>query len=194
MTVAGGVDRRHQILEVATRLFSERGYRGTTLDDVAEQIGFTKPAIYHWFGSKEEILFEIHRAIVQPALDQVHEITAGGGSPAEQLDQILRSHIARVIANIDANRVFSVEHQHLTAERAAEIRDLDRAYEVAVRAVYSAGVGAREFVDVDPVVAVASLLSACSWVHNWYRPDGPLSAGEVIDMLMVLLGKGYRTT
>ena len=189
MTTA--VDRRSQILAVATRLFSEHGYAGTTLDDVAAEIGFTKPAIYHWFASKDEILFEIHRAIVQPALDGVRAITNGPGAPAEHMRRILSAHVSRVMENTDANRVFAVESHNLSADRAAEIDRLDRDYEVAVRSVYAAGVAAGEFTDVDPVVAVAALLSACSWVHNWYRADGPLSATDVLDMLVELFQSGF---
>ena len=61
-SVTAPEDRRAQIVRIATRLFSENGYAQTTLDDVAAEIGFTKPAIYHWFDSKDQILFEIHRA------------------------------------------------------------------------------------------------------------------------------------
>lgn len=187
------VDRQIQILDVATRLFSEHGYAGTTLDDIAAEIGFTKPAIYHWFASKDEILFEIHRAIVQPALDEVRHVRSTGGTPSEQLTQILRGHVDRVLANTDANRVFAVESVSLSSRRAAEIRALDRAYEIEVRAVYEAGVASGEFVDVDPVVATGTLLSASSWMHAWYRPDGPLSSADIGDMVIAMLTGGFAS-
>lgn len=185
-------DRRSQILRIATRLFSQRGYARTTLEDVAAEIGFTKPAIYHWFDSKDQILFEIHRAIVAPALEEVRGIRASGGSPTDQLRRILRAHIDRVLLNADANTVFARESAQLSAERAVEIGELDREYEREVRAVYAAGVAAGEFADIDPVVAIGTLLSACSWVSQWYRPEGTLSAADINDMIGSLLEQGYR--
>ncbi|MCP3976316.1 MAG: TetR/AcrR family transcriptional regulator [bacterium] len=185
-------DRRAQILRIATRLFSEKGYARTTLDDVAAEIGFTKPAIYHWFDSKDQILFEIHRDIVEPALEEVRQIRATGGSPTEQLRRILTAHVERVLLNVDANTVFARESAQLTTDRGEEIRSLDGAYEHEVRAVYAAGVAAGEFADIDPVVAIGTLLSAYSWVSQWYRSDGPLTGEAISGMIGTLLESGYR--
>jgi AcrR family transcriptional regulator len=185
-------DRRAQILRISTRLFSQKGYARTTLEDVAAEIGFTKPAIYHWFESKDQILFEIHHDIVAPALAEVRRIRASGGSPGDQLQSILSAHVERVLLNADANTVFARESAQLTAERAAEISALDRAYEREVRSVYTAGVTAGEFAAIDPVVAIGTLLSACSWVSQWYRRDGDLSAAEINIMIGSLLERGYR--
>jgi AcrR family transcriptional regulator len=185
-------NRRSQILRISTRLFSERGYARTTLDEVAGEIGFTKPAIYHWFDSKDQILFEIHRDIVEPALEEVRTIRSAGGRPRDQLQKILAAHVSRVLQNVYANTVFARESAQLSTDRAAEIRSLDAAYEREVRAVYAAGVAAGELADIDPVVAIGSLLSACSWVSQWYRPAGPLSADAVTQMIGSLLADGYR--
>ncbi len=68
---------------------------------------------------------------------------------------------------------------------------MDREYEQEVRAVYAEGIGAGAFADVDPVVAVGSLLSACSWVAGWFREDGPLDADAVATMIGALLAGGY---
>lgn len=186
-------DRRTQIVRIATRLFSEKGYAQTTLDDVALEIGFTKPAIYHWFDSKDQILFEIHRDIVLPALDEVRSIVGNGGTPREQLEAILAAHVRRVLENRDANTVFGRESAALSPEKATRIRELDREYEHEVRSVYVNGVAAGEFADVDPVVAVGSLLSACSWLSGWFRKDGPLDADAVIAMIGTLLSSGYES-
>lgn len=185
-------DRRDQILEVATSLFSERGYAATSLDDIADVIGFTKPAIYYYFRSKDEILFEIHDHIVRDGLDQVEAIMAEDGDPVEQLERVLRSHIRRLLGSVDANLVFAREQAALSPERADDIRERDREYEGRVRSIYAAGVDAGVFRDIDPRVAVGSLLAACNWAHRWYRKDGAYSVEDVADMIVELLGRGYR--
>ena len=184
--------RRAQIIRVSTRLFSEQGYARTTLDDVAAEIGFTKPAIYHWFDSKDQILFEIHRDIVEPALAEVRTIKEAGGQPGEQLSAILRAHVRRVLDNAHANNVFARESVHLADGFAQQIRKLDGEYEQEVRGVYAAGVAGGDFADIDPVVAVGSLLSACSWMSEWFRASGRLSEDEVADMVNRLLAGGYK--
>ncbi|HSG79148.1 MAG TPA: TetR/AcrR family transcriptional regulator [Acidimicrobiia bacterium] len=183
--------RRSEIIEVATRLFSERGYAATSLEDIAEVIGFTKPAIYYYFGSKDEILFEIHDGIVRVGLERVEAIREAGGNPADQLDQVLREHIARLLDNVEANLVFAREQAALSEDRAADIRDRDRAYERAVRAIYVDGVADGSFKDIDPRVAVGSLLAACNWAHRWYRTGGEYSTDDVADMIVGLLMGGY---
>jgi AcrR family transcriptional regulator len=192
MTTAKSTDRREQILSVATRLFSEHGYAATSLEDVAEDIGFTKPAIYYYFKSKDEILFEIHDRIVAAGLGFVHEVQKQGGDPADQLDSILRAHICRLLDNVDANLVFAREQAALSESRAADIKARDREYEQAVRDIYAAGVDAGEFVDLDPRVAVGSLLAACNWAHRWYRKGGSYSPDDVAEMIVSVLKGGYQ--
>lgn len=191
MVTTKAAGRRSEIIEVATRLFSERGYAATSLEDIAEVIGFTKPAIYYYFASKDEILFEIHDGIVRAGLDRVEAIRKAGGSPADQLEQVLREHIARLLDNVEANLVFAREQAALSEDRAADIRARDRAYERAVRAIYADGVGDGSFRDLDPRVAVGSLLAACNWAHRWYRPGGEYATEDVADMIVGLLMGGY---
>ena len=176
---------------MATRLFSEHGYAATSLEDIAEVIGFTKPAIYYYFASKEEILFEIHDEIVRSGLERLAAIRAAGGSPAEQLEQILLEHIGRLLDNVEANLVFAREQAALSPDRAASIHEGDRAYERAVREIYAYGVEDGSLVDLDPRVAVGTLLAACNWAHRWYRPGGEYSASDVADMIVGLLTQGY---
>ncbi|GIU93469.1 MAG: TetR family transcriptional regulator [Acidimicrobiia bacterium] len=192
MTSSKASDRRNQILEVATRLFSERGYAATSLEDIAEEIGFTKPAIYYYFKSKDEILFHIHDRIVQEGLAQIRAIRAQGGSPSQQLEQVLREHMRRLLANVEANLVFAREQAALPADKAALINQQDRRYEEEVREIYREGVKAGVFVDIDPRVAVGSLLAACNWAYRWYRPGGAYRVDDVADMIVNLLRHGYE--
>lgn len=192
MATERATGRREQILEVATRLFSERGYAATSLEDVADEIGFTKPAIYYYFESKDEILFEIHDRIVQVGLERVRVIRAGEGDPAAKLELVIREHIRRLLDNVDANLVLVREQAALSPERSADIRKRDRAYEREVREIYEEGIAAGVFRDLDPRVAVGSLLAACNWAHRWYRKEGAYGVDDVADMIVKLLKGGYE--
>ena len=182
--------RRDEIINVATRLFSEQGYAATSLDDIAVVIGFTKPAIYYYFASKDEILFEIHDRIVREALERLRAISTGPGSPRERLEKALESHVRTVLANVAANRVFDRERPELSEDRSRSIARRDREYERLLRDLYGQGVAEGSLRPLEPAVAVGALLGALNWPHRWYRPQRGLSVDELVGQLLSLLAGG----
>ena len=184
------VDRRAEIIAVATSLFREKGYHATSLDDIAERIGFTKPAIYYYFGSKEDILFAIVDGIVDEGLRRIREIAGRGGSPAQRLHDLLAENMRVILENIEPNTVFYNERGLLSPERERAIRDREREYTGIVRDLYVESVEAGELLDVDPGVATATLLGATIWAYRWFDPDGRLSADEVAAQVARLLMSG----
>ncbi|AAZ56832.1 transcriptional regulator, TetR family [Thermobifida fusca YX] len=187
-----GNDRRTQIIKVATELFREKGYYATSLDDIADRIGFTKPAIYYYFKSKEDVLFAIVNSIVDEALERFHAIAAGPGSPGERIHALLVEHTRTILRNLDANTVFYNERGLLSPEREREMRKREREYTEIMQRLYAEGVATGELLDVDPTVATATLLGAAIWTYRWYDPEGRLSADEVVEQITRLLLNGYR--
>lgn len=186
-------DRRTQILRVATTLFREKGYHRTSLDDIADQVGFTKPAIYYYFDSKEELLFAIVDGVVSGALERVQRIAAQDLSPLERMNAILVENTRVVLEHIDANTAFYNERGLLSPERERMVRDRERAYTNVVREIYIEGVRSGDLLDIDPNVAISTLLGATIWVYRWYRPNGRLSIDETATSVAELLLNGYRT-
>jgi AcrR family transcriptional regulator len=183
-------DRREQILAVATELFARHGFAVTSLDDIARVIGFTKPAIYYWFDSKDAILFEIHDRIVRDAVSRVRAIRASGDPPHVQLRRVLAEHVKTLLDNVDANTVFEREGHMLSDEHRASIRRRDQAYERTLREIYAEGIADGALRDVDPKLAVGTLLGACNWAHRWFRPQRALSAEDVAEAIVDLLAEG----
>lgn len=185
-------DRAAQIVAVATGLFRAKGYHATSLDDIAEVIGFTKPAIYYYFRSKEDILFTIVDDVVSEALTRLRAIAAGGGSVVDRLHAILVENTRVVLENLDANTVFYNERGLLSPEREREVRRREREYTQLVRDLYVEGVVAGELLDVDPAIATATLLGASIWAYRWFDERGRYSTDEVADQVARLLMAGYR--
>jgi AcrR family transcriptional regulator len=175
---------------VATKLFDEKGYRSTSLGEIADVIGFTKPAIYYYFPGKEDILFEIHDRIVEKALRDLQAIVEGPGDPTEKLHSALRTHLVTLFANLDAGAVFYRERGLLAAERERSIRARERKYAQMVESIYAAGIEAGQFRDLDPFVATGAILAACNWAFTW-RHQRDLDVDELIEMLLALLAAGY---
>ena len=91
-----GQVREDQILEAAARLFKERGYRAATLQDVADEIGVTRTAVYHYFSSKEEILFRIAEEAHRHAARVFEEAAQSDAPPEEKMRRMLRQYIEDV--------------------------------------------------------------------------------------------------
>ena len=198
-TAAGKVDKRKrtgrkaQIIDVSTELFREKGYHATSLDDIADRIGFTKPAIYYYFKSKEDILFAIVDEIVDSGLERMEAVAATALSPTEKMHDLLVENTRVILENLDANSVFYNERGLLSAEREEAIRDREREYTRVARQIYIDGVEAGEFTDVDPAVATATLLGASIWAHRWFDPNGSMTTNEVAEQIATLLHEGYRS-
>lgn len=188
----GEEDRRSQILRIATALFREKGYNGTSLEDIADRIGFTKPAIYYYFDSKEDLLFSIVESVVSGALERVERIRAQELPPLERMHAILVENTRVVLEHLDENTAFYNERGLLSPERERMVRDIERSYTKVIRDTYAEGVATGDLLDIDPTVAVSTLLGATIWVYRWFRPGGRLSIERVAEDVAELLLNGYR--
>jgi AcrR family transcriptional regulator len=182
----GQNDRKTEILYAAAHLFIEKGFRASSLEDVAEQFGFKRQAIYYYFSSKEELLYEI----LSYTMD-VHEATVARvlESTAEAEERLLRLVRTQVIDITTRERdgEFSIlldnEIHELSAEHRQEINRRRRESLHLHRDLLDELKRGGRLRDLDPTVAALSLESMVTAVGRWYRRDGPLSAEQVADEL-----------
>ena len=162
--------RRTEILHAALRAFRDRGYHGTTLADIAQQLDVRKTALYHYFPDKEAILYACHRE----GLVEVAGIVAAArrrGSFAEQLAYAIREHV-RVMTDTLEGSSLALEVSALAPRHRGEVIAARDRYEQALRDIVQRGVAAGEFRAVDPKLAVFAILGAINWVARWYSPAG----------------------
>ena len=172
--------RRAEMIRVAARLFSQRGYHGTSMQHLGEALGLLRGSLYAHIGSKEELLFEVVDGGAERFLERAHT-AADQDSPArERLTALLVAHVQTVAEHIDAATVFLNEWRYLSEDRRSIIQNKRDAYEQIVREVIADGVTAGEFRDdLDVGITTRLVLSAANWTYTWYRPGGSLSAEEV---------------
>src|SRR5215471_10049591 len=91
--------REQAILDQALELFSRQGYRETTLQEIADRLGITRPAFYYYFRSKEDVLWRLVENLGIRLLDQATPVARGEGSPAERLRTLMVRHARTVLAN-----------------------------------------------------------------------------------------------
>ena len=170
---------RDQILRTAADLFHERGYRASTLDDIATRLGMSKASLYTHFRAKEEMLAAISRETIEGFTRGLGVVLRSGQSPEDKLRRIVREHVRFVIANRSFLTVFFSEEANLPARYARAIaRQKDR-YDKGVEAVIADGLRRGIFRDLPARLVVFGLLGMLNWVHKWYNPRGRWGAEEI---------------
>jgi len=174
---------RDSILEVATGLFSESGYAGTTIRDIAKAVGVLPGSLYAHIDNKETLLFEIAEAGIDRFLAATEAIERSI-EPAERMRLAIKAHLAVVAENPQRTLVVFHQWRYLTGPNRARIVDKRQRYEDFYRALMRDGMASGDFgARLDPKIAVLSLLGALNWTAEWFKPDGPADAEEIGDRL-----------
>ena len=183
------------MVRVAARLFSERGYHGTSMQHLGEALGLLRGSLYAHIGSKEELLFAVVDGGAESFLERGRSAAALDASPSERLTALLVGHLDTVNEHIEAATVFLNEWRYLSEERRALIQSKRDAYEDLVRAIIEDGVASGSFrADLDVALSTRLVLSAANWTYTWFRPGGPSSPGDVGRALADQLVRGLRPT
>jgi AcrR family transcriptional regulator len=168
------------MVAVAARLFSERGYHGTSMQHLAEALGLQRGSLYAHIGSKEDLLFDVVDEGAQRFLERGAEAAALEASASTRLRQLLVGHVETAIEHLDAATVFLNEWRYLSSDLRAIVQDKRDSYESMVRRIVEDGITAGEFRgDADVRFAARLVLSAGNWTYAWYRPGGELGPTEI---------------
>lgn len=182
---------REQILAVSAHVFNQRGYRGTTLDDIARALGVTKAALYYHVKSKEQILFLCHQLALDIAMEGFRRAKALPLPPDEQL-RIALTHYIEAMADQLKGTVVLLEQGALSPRLHARIVAKRDEYERTLRGVIAEGIEAGAFMPCDPKIVGFALLGAVHWIPKWYSPTGSRSAGEIAAQFADYLVRGLR--
>jgi TetR/AcrR family transcriptional regulator, cholesterol catabolism regulator len=186
--------RREELTRIAARLFAERGYQGTSLADLAGELGVQKPSLYHHIESKEDLLWEV----ASDGADAFHAALDGVPAElpaAERIRLALRAHLAVVAGQLDVATVFVREWRYLEGERRERFLAERRRYEERVRDLFRDGVEGSELrTDLDVSTAALLFLSSANWAYTWLRPEADTDTlGDRLFAAMLDGMRGYAT-
>jgi AcrR family transcriptional regulator len=179
------VDRREQILEVATRLF-QKGFQATSLDHVAAELGVTRPAIYYYFRSKEELLAAIYDRAVGVLIDRAAELFAQNMAPDALLRKLIEVHVRTMLQEQPIVRVYFREKDALGEAASRSVKAKEVAFTKMMASTIEAGQARKIFRPGNPELIVNAILGMLIWVYEWYRPERHREAeiGEVFWQLL----------
>lgn len=182
-------DRRQQrvVLEAA-KVFAERGYDQTSIQDLADAIGLAAGGLYHYIGSKERLLISICDQLMEPLLDGAAALVEEDAPPAGQLRALVRLWVGHVVEHRDHMLVFQQERHVI--ERGAQwrgVRSSRKRFERLVDDVLARVEAGGEAAFADRRLAVSALLGMVNHTAQWYRPRGRLSPEEIANGYVDLL-------
>lgn len=175
-------ERRHAIVEKAARLFARNGFRGASIADLAAACETSKSLIYHYYPSKEDILFAVMASHVDQLSQDVADVAAADCAPAEKLRTLLRTFMKHYVGAADRQKVLLNELDQLPSEKRRRIvRQQREIIDVVSKLLVEIDPG----ISTDPVRARARTMMVfgmINWTHTWYDPNGPIQPQELADM------------
>jgi AcrR family transcriptional regulator len=171
--------RRQAIIDTSAPLFARNGYHATGITELCEANDLGKGALYHYIGSKEELLAAIHDRVMDEVMIGADRVAEAGGTPSAQLAMLGEELLDVIHRYPDHVWVFLHEFPALTGERAARFRARRGEYEQRVEAVLQSGVESDEFRELDPWLTARAWFGMHNYTYLWLRPGGRLSARDV---------------
>jgi len=182
--------REDQLLEVATRLFKEKGYHNTSMQDIADGLGVQKASLYYYIESKEHLLRQLLRRAAAILGTQIDEIYEAELPPAEKLCQALQNHAVTMMEHLNLVSVYLSEYRNLPPRQREQILDTRKHYERVLIRILEDGIASGDFRPVNVKMTMLGLLGMFNWTHQWFSPDGELSPQEIAAILTDLAMRG----
>jgi TetR/AcrR family transcriptional regulator, cholesterol catabolism regulator len=202
MTRETVVDSRQEILRTAARLFQQRGYDATSMNDVAAALKLSKGGLYHHFQSKDEILFEIMNHAMEITQERVLNPVRSIADPQERLRALIRLHIEVVLSPRDREITVMLHENHplppalrkrINARKKDYIHFLESLMaevQVKVQEKVQDKAQSQTKGKVSPRAAAFALLGMINWIYQWYKPEGELQAQSLIPQFTDLIFGG----
>jgi AcrR family transcriptional regulator len=183
-------DKPSEIYQAAARIFYEKGYHATSINEIADAVHLTKAGLYYYIKGKQDLLYQIMDYAMDMLEREVVEVAKREKNLELRLRHIVRHHALLMTQGSSALAILVNEIEGLTDKQKGEIVDRQRAYIAFIRVTLEALAKAGRLHRIDPTTGAFGLLGMILWISRWYRPDGPLSANEVVDQITELALSG----
>ncbi len=182
---------RESVIAAAGKLFALRGYHGTSMRDLGNELGLLKSSIYSHVSSKEDLLLEVVKRAERLFQESAQQALETGSDESDRLRALIAGHLRVILDHRDEASTFLDEARSLERRNRETVLAARDSYEQVFRRVIAAGVQKGEFDRrVDPVVSGIFILSMLNAVRRWYRPEGRLSADELTRQMWDFIGSG----
>jgi len=184
--------KREAVISTAARLFQEKGYRATTLNDIAAALNVTKPTIYYYVQNKAEILAECRARTWDGISKAIQDATASRKSGREKLEIFLRSYAVAITTDYGKCLVMTIREVDSADDELRKFREGLREATHVLRDIIADGIKDKSIAPCDPRMAAFAMYGALNWITYWYDPDGANDPSEIGDAFVRLFRLGLK--
>ena len=181
--------KRDAVILTAARAFRRSGYHNTSLDDIANELNVTKPTVYHYVATKEQLLFECFRTGLNQIMESFEPIDGSPRSARERLDHVIRGYAEAITSDFGWCMV-QAENQDLSPAMSKNVRALKSRIDQGIRQLLEEGGKDGSIRKCDAKITSFALAGAINWIAHWYRADESLSAAEIAERFIELFELG----
>lgn len=181
--------KREAVLRAAVRMFNDRGFHATSLDDVAASLGISKRTIYHYLANKDQVLLECVTIGLQQLLAAAERAREEEGDGRQRLIRFLRRY-AEVNMDDFGRCVVRTGEEALSPASRPRYRQLKREIDNALRGLIEEAMADGSIAPVDVKMAAFALAGALNWPARWHDPGGAVAAEDIAEKLVDILTKG----
>jgi AcrR family transcriptional regulator len=183
--------KRDAVVRAAAREFNRKGYHNTSLDDIAARLEVTKPTVYYYVTSKEQLLFQCFLAGVEQIRAAFRDTRALQVPARERLRAVLR-HYGEAMASEFGWCMAHAEDQDLSAAMSRHIKALKSEIDHGIRRLIREGVQDGSIHPCDPKMTAFALAGALNWIAYWYREDQSLTGAQIAAAFLAIFENGLR--
>ncbi len=182
--------QRIDIIQAAAQIFRQKGYHGTSMQDIADAVHLQKASLYHHVTGKQDILVTILDQALDLLIEDIQQVAHSDLSPQDKIRSAMRTYVKRLTGDLDLATVLLTEHRSLDDElRSIHVVRRDR-FESLWRKIVQEGIESGVFREVDARLTSFAFLGVLNWLITWYRHDGSLTGEQIADRFADLLLSG----
>jgi AcrR family transcriptional regulator len=183
--------KRREVVDIAARVFAEKGYHATSMDDLVAATGLQRGGLYHYIEGKQDLLVAIHERFIAPLLENAREIVAQDLAADEALRRLARALMHDIANYRDQVTVFLHEWREMQREPEwRRIREERREFEAIVESVLVRGEREGLFSVAEPRLAALAFLGMFNYSHTWFDPRGGRSPDEIAERFAAIFLRG----
>ncbi len=187
---ADAPSKDEEIFTEAVRIFKQKGYHATSVQDIADAVGLQKGSLYHYISSKEELLLKIFERSTGALTIRLKEILTSDLSPTEKLQSAIEAHLVALTSQLDLYTVYLSERRALTGRIQSQVRTEAERQARFFEQIVQEGIDAGDFRATDSKMVAHAILGMCNWLYQWYSPTGRLKAEEIAQIFSALVIDG----
>ncbi|MCL5676985.1 MAG: TetR/AcrR family transcriptional regulator [Firmicutes bacterium] len=174
-------------MAAAIRLFRDKGYHGTSMQDIADAVGLQKGSLYYYIASKEELLVKIFDDAVTALVSHLEEVVRQPVSARTKLERAVLTHVETVARRLGELTIFTRETHALSVAQRDSVRQSRRRYTGLLERILSEGIASGEFKPVDVRLTSLAVFGLCNSIYQWYAPDGRLAPKDIAERFADLI-------